>query len=192
MSASRLIVVTTAGLLVAGCASGPGGLFDSGPAPSAGPAPMAMPTAPVSSSPMGPPPGPGANETAGTVIGAVGGAAVGSQIGGDTATRVTAAVAGAAIGGLLGNRIGAAMDDDDKQRAYQAQINALERSPPNTPVSWRNPDSGRYGSIVPGPAFDQRGQRCRSYTHTVYLDNRPETARGTACRNPNGSWTPVG
>ena len=136
--------------------------------------------------------GTGPRENTGTLIGALGGAAIGSQFGGGTGERVAAAVAGAAIGGLIGNRIGAAMDDEDKQRAYEAQMQALESGPSGAPVAWRNPDSGHYGSIVPGPAFDRRGAQCRQYTHTVYIGGRPETARGTACRNPDGTWTAVG
>ncbi len=135
--------------------------------------------------------GTGPRENTGTLVGALGGALIGSQIGGGPGERVAAAVAGAAIGGLIGNRIGAAMDDEDKQRAYAAQMEALERGPSGAPVSWKNPDSGRYGSIVPGPAYDQRGMKCRSFTHTIYIDGRPQTARGTACRNPDGTWTPL-
>jgi len=51
--------------------------------------------------------------------------------------------------------------------------------------------SGRYGSVVPGPAYSDRGRNCRAYTETIYIDGRPQTARGTACRNPDGSWTPL-
>ena len=43
---------------------------------------------------------------------------------------------------MLGNRIGAAMDDEDKRRAYAAQVQALESGPSGAPVAWRNPDSG--------------------------------------------------
>jgi len=135
---------------------------------------------------------PGPRESAGTVVGAVGGAVVGSQIGGSTGTRVAAGVAGAAIGGLIGNRIGAAMDDEDRQRAYAAQVEALESAPSGPAVNWRNPDSGRSGSIVPGPAVQQGGMQCRQYTHTVHIDGRSQTVRGTACRNPDGTWKSVG
>jgi surface antigen len=131
----------------------------------------------------------GPKEGTGTALGALSGALIGSTIGGTTGDRVAAAVAGAAIGGLIGNRIGAAMDDSDRQLAYQAQIEALEQGAPGAPVGWRNPDSGRYGSIVPGPMYVQRGLRCRGYTHTVYIDGRPQIARGTACKNPDGTWT---
>jgi surface antigen len=135
--------------------------------------------------------GTGPKENTGTLVGALAGAAIGSQIGGGTGERVAAGVAGAAIGGILGNRIGAAMDDEDKQRAYVAQMDALERGPSGAPVAWENPDSGRRGSIVPGPAYDRRGTKCREYTHTIYIDGRPQVARGAACRNPDGSWTPM-
>src|SRR5580704_1097637 len=70
----------------------------------------------------------------------VGGTAVGTVI-------------GAAIGGLFGHRSGAAMDDEDRRRAYAAQMQALETGPSGAPVAWRNPDSGRYGNVVPGPAY---------------------------------------
>ncbi len=135
--------------------------------------------------------GTGPKENTGTAVGAIAGAVIGSRFGGGTGERIAAGVAGAAIGGLLGNRIGAAMDDEDKKRAYEAQRQALETGPSGAPVSWRNPDSGRYGTVVPGPAYQQAGNTCRQYTHTIYIDGRPQTARGAACRNPDGTWTPV-
>lgn len=135
--------------------------------------------------------GTGAKENTGTLVGALSGAAIGSQIGGGPGERVAAAVGGALIGGLIGNRIGAAMDDEDKKLAYSAQMRALETGPSGAPVAWRNPDSGRYGSIVPGPAYQQQGMQCRQYTHTIYIDGKPQTARGSACRNPDGTWNPV-
>lgn len=133
----------------------------------------------------------GPREGAGTAIGAIAGAVIGSQIGGGAGERVAAGVAGALIGGMIGNRIGAAMDDEDKRRAYEAQMSALERGPSGGMVEWRNPDSGRYGTVVPGPEYAQRGTKCRQYTHTIYIEGRPQTARGSACRNPDGTWTPV-
>lgn len=137
--------------------------------------------------------GTGPRENTGTLMGALGGAAIGSAVaGGGAGSRVAGGVVGAAIGGLLGNRIGAALDDEDRRRAYDAQMAALETGRSGAPVSWRNPDSGRYGTIVPGPAYDQSGMNCRQFTHTIYIDGTPQTARGTACRNPDGSWTPVG
>ena len=117
---------------------------------------------------------------------------IGNAIGGAAGNRAAGTVAGAAIGGLIGNRIGAAMDDEDKRRAYAAQVQALESGPSGAPVAWRNPDSGRYGSVVPGPAYQSNNMNCRHYTHTIYIDGRPQTMRGQACRNPDGTWQAVG
>ncbi len=134
----------------------------------------------------------GPKEETGTLVGAGAGALLGSQIGGDSRARVVGGVLGAGIGALLGNRIGAAMDDEDKKRAYAAQMQALESGRSGAPVAWRNPDSGRYGNIVPGPAYQQEGMTCRPYTHTIYINGQPQVARGSACCNPDGTWTPVG
>jgi surface antigen len=135
--------------------------------------------------------GTGPKENTGTLIGGLGGAAIGSQFGGGVGGHVAGALIGAGVGALIGNRIGAALDDDDKRRAYAAEIEALDRGPSGAPVAWRNPDSGRYGSVVPGPAYVQEGRNCRAYTETIYIDGQPQTARGTACRNADGSWTPL-
>jgi surface antigen len=134
---------------------------------------------------------PGPKEVGGTLVGAGAGALTGNAAGGAAGNRAAGAAAGAAIGGMLGNRIGAAMDDEDKRRAYAAQMQALDKGPSGAPVAWRNPDSGRYGSIVPGPAYDSNGRNCRQFTHTIYIDGKPQTARGTACRDPDGSWQPA-
>jgi len=135
--------------------------------------------------------GRGPKENTGTLLGALGGAAIGSAFGGGTSGHIAGALIGAGAGALIGNRIGAALDDEDKKRAYEAEMAALERGPSGAPVGWRNPDSGRYGSVVPGPAYVQNGRNCRAYTETIYIDGRPQTARGTACRNPDGTWTPL-
>ncbi|MGB6935432.1 MAG: RT0821/Lpp0805 family surface protein, partial [Xanthobacteraceae bacterium] len=100
-------------------------------------------------------------------------------------------VIGAAVGGLIGNRIGASLDDEDRWRAYAAQMQALEAGPSGAPVAWRNPDDGRYGNVVPGPAYQANSATCRQYTETLFIDGSPQTARGTACRNPDGTWTAI-
>jgi surface antigen len=133
----------------------------------------------------------GPKEVGGTVAGVGAGALIGNAVGGAAGNRVAGTLLGAALGGFLGNRIGVALDDDDKRRAYVAQMQALEAGPSGAPVAWRNPDSGRYGNVVPGPAFQQNGASCRQYTHTVYIDGQPQTQRGTACRNPDGTWTTI-
>ena len=133
----------------------------------------------------------GPKEVGGTAVGAVTGGIIGNAIGGATGNRLAGTMIGAAFGGFMGNRIGAAMDDEDKQRAYAAQMQALESGPSGAPVAWRNPDNSHYGNVVPGPAYQANGATCRQYTHTVYVNGNPQTERGTACRNPDGTWTTV-
>jgi surface antigen len=133
----------------------------------------------------------GPKQVTGTAAGAVVGGLVGNAIGGSAGNRLAGTVIGAAVGGFLGNRIGAALDDEDKRRAYAAQLQALEAGPSGAPVAWRNPDSGRYGNVVPGPAYEASGATCRSYTQTIFIDGTPQNERGAACRNPDGSWTVV-
>jgi surface antigen len=133
----------------------------------------------------------GPKEAGGTMAGAAAGAVVGNVIGGSSGNRLAGTLLGAAVGGVVGNRIGAALDDEDKRRAYAAQMQALEAGPSGAPVAWRNPDSGRYGDVVPGPAYQANGATCRGYTQTIYIDGTPQAARGTACRNPDGTWTAV-
>jgi surface antigen len=133
----------------------------------------------------------GPKEVGGTVAGVAAGGLLGNAIGGATGNRVAGTMIGAAFGGLLGNRIGAALDDEDKRRAYAAQVQALETGPSGAPVPWRNPDSGRYGNVVPGPVYQANGANCRPFTDTIYIDGAPQIERGTACRNPDGTWTAI-
>jgi surface antigen len=90
-----------------------------------------------------------------------------------------------------GNPIGVSLDEGDRQRAYAAEMQALEHGEPGEPTGWRGA-AGRHGTIVPGAPYEKSGTRCRDYSHTVYIDGRPQTARMTACRNADGSWSPVG
>jgi surface antigen len=97
-----------------------------------------------------------------------------------------------ASSGVLGNGLGSNLDDKDRQRAYAAEVQALEQGEPGEPVGWKGTGGNRHGTIVPGGYYETRGVRCRDYSHTIYVNGRPETARATACRNPDGSWQPVG
>lgn len=119
------------------------------------------------------------------------GALTGALIGAGANRGPGGAIAGAVIGGLIGGAIGNALDEEDRRRAYDAELRALEAEGPGAPVSWRG-DRGAYGTIVAGPPYAyQTYQRCREYTHTVYVNGQPQTARGVACRNPDGTWTQV-
>ena len=117
----------------------------------------------------------------------------GPQQTGTTAYTATGTPAGKiAAAGVLGNGLGASLDERDRQRAFAAEMQALEQGEPGEPVGWKGSLAGRYGTVVPGGYYETRGVRCRDYSHTIYINGRPEAARATACRNPDGTWAPVG
>ncbi len=128
------------------------------------------------------------NQQMGIVGGSAAGALVGNQFGSGSG-KVAATVAGGLIGGFVGNAIGASLDAQAEQRAEQAQMQALENGRAGTQVAW---DSGNArGEVIPGPRYNVNSNECRDYTHQIWIDGQPQTARGTACRQPDGTWRPV-
>ena len=126
----------------------------------------------------------------GTIVGAVAGGVIGNQFGSGTG-KILATGAGALIGGIVGSEIGKSLDDNDRRNAQEAELAALERGQSGQATPWRNPDSGHYGMVVPGKPYKRAAQDCRDYTHTIYIGGQPQTMRGTACRNPDGTWQQV-
>jgi len=130
------------------------------------------------------------NAETGLIVGGITGGIIGNQVGKGSG-NVLATMAGAVVGGIVGSEIGRSMDEQDRMYARQAEYAALEEGESDRPRRWRNPDNGRYGDVVPGRPYKRSGVDCRDYTHTVYIDGRPQTMHGTACRNPDGSWHSV-
>lgn len=84
-----------------------------------------------------------------------------------------------------------AMDTNDRIAAAKAQIDALELSRTGAPVTWNNPDTGAHGSVVPGPTYVVNNQECRDYRHTMTVEEQTQEIKGTACRQPDGTWQPL-
>lgn len=127
---------------------------------------------------------------AGLAVGAVAGGLLGNTIGKGSG-RVAATAIGAVIGGIVGSEVGRSMDQQDRMLAQQAEFDALERGNSGVARQWKNPDNGRYGEVVPSRPYKRNTADCRDYTHKIYLEGQPQVMRGTACRNPDGSWTNV-
>jgi surface antigen len=127
----------------------------------------------------------------GLVLGSVAGGVVGNQIGKGRG-NVMATVAGAVVGGIVGSEIGKKLDERDRRFAQEAEYDALERGQSGVSRQWRDPDSGHYGEIVPSRPYKRGVADCRDYTHTIYIDGRPQQMRGTACRGADGTWQSVG
>jgi surface antigen len=129
----------------------------------------------------------GPRENVGAVSGAIAGGVIGNQVGSGSG-RVVATAIGALAGGLIGAEIGRSLDERDRQKALAAEYRALEFGRAGRPVAWRNENSGIYGEVVTGPGYEVNSLDCRDYTHTIYIDGRARIARGTACRQPDGTW----
>jgi len=91
-------------------------------------------------------------------------------------------------GGIVA-RTGVELSDSDRQRALEAEYRALEAAPGGQPVVWSG--RGVSGQVVAAAPYQVGSQNCRQYTHTVTAEGKQTQARGAACRNPDGSWTPL-
>jgi surface antigen len=80
------------------------------------------------------------------------------------------------------------LDAREGKLVRQTVFAALERG---AIVVWRNPDTGRYGEVVPEDYFERGGARCRDFNSFVWIEGRKQQSRGTACRNPDGTWAQI-
>jgi surface antigen len=133
----------------------------------------------------------GDKQTVGTLLGAGLGALVGSQVGGGKGQLAAVAV-GALAGAWLGGETGKSLDKADKAYAQRTAQDALEYNRTNQTSSWNNPDSKASGTVTPTRTFQTaQGNSCREYETSIIVDGKTETATGTACRQPDGTWRVV-
>lgn len=158
----------------------------------------------------------GANvgEVGGAVVGGVGGNYLAKKGKLGKTGQLAATIGGTIAGGMLGGALGKQLDTASRTRAERAQLAAVSTG---TRQTWQSPSSvgagtrnwsngasgaGNYnanykapaqhtqaaGSIEPGHPYQTADGICRDYTHSIRIDGRAETARGIACRNPDGTW----
>lgn len=105
---------------------------------------------------------------------------------------VAEAEASTAISVLLNNEFGQALDVSDHKAVAEAQRQALRSPGVGSAVAWQNSATGRSGQVRPGPVYQVNDTTCREFTHEMNLSNRHLVARGTACRQDDGSWKTLG
>lgn len=101
------------------------------------------------------------------------------------------ALEGTLIATLAQGPLGAQIDESDRAAAYQAEYNALQFGRPGASVPWRGRDPSHSGEVTPGPSYKVNEYDCRDYSLTVRIGAKSASARGTACREPNGAWRAV-
>lgn len=130
----------------------------------------------------------GQKEVGGAVLGAIVGGLLGSQIGGGKG-QLAATAAGTLLGAYLGSETGKSLDRADRVYAERAAQSSLESNPSGTASTWSNPDTRHSGSVTPLNTYRSGDAlHCRDYTQVITVDGRSETARGTACREKDGTW----
>jgi surface antigen len=92
------------------------------------------------------------------------------------------------LGGLVGGAIGERLDAADRHHAHRAVVVALEQAPTGQAVTWRNPDTGHRGQVVPLRTYQQAGTYCREFTQDLWIAGQAQHGYGRACRQPDGSW----
>lgn len=76
--------------------------------------------------------------------------------------------------GVVGVAVGRELDEKDRAVAIAAQNEAVNSGDPK---SWKGAKTA-YGFITPGP----ENGGCRDYTHKIFINGRPQEAKGRACK----------
>lgn len=95
-------------------------------------------------------------------------------------------------GGLVAGSLGSELSRKERRSAIEAEYRALESTPAGEAVAWGNGKDGRSGEVVAAQPYRVGSQDCRQYAHKVEMRGETKTAKGTACRNEDGSWTLLG
>ena len=69
-------------------------------------------------------------------------------------------------------------------------MNRAAAAPIGQTIAWNNPDTGNRGTVIAvrDGTNVQSGAYCREYQTTVQVGGKSESAYGTSCRQPDGSW----
>jgi surface antigen len=76
--------------------------------------------------------------------------------------------------GVVGSAVGQSLDDKDRETAIAAQQEAVASGQRK---SWRG-GHGAFGFVTVEP----EAGGCRDYSHRIFIDGRPQEAKGRACR----------
>ncbi|MCO5056917.1 MAG: hypothetical protein M9905_03325 [Rhizobiaceae bacterium] len=119
------------------------------------------------------------------------GTVVGGFAGNDRQQRdpISSTLTGGMNGGLIAGEIGAGIGDKDKRTGLATEYQALEYGQGGQEFTWNG--SGTSGEVVAGQPYRVGSQDCRQYRHTVRVGEESRSDSGTACRNADGSWTPL-
>ena len=91
-------------------------------------------------------------------------------------------------GQLVPGLIGQQMTEQDRSRVRLA----LDTNANNQPTAWQGARGSASYKVTPVRTFSEaQGTRCRDFDTQATIDGRHQRIRGTACRQPDGSWRPL-
>jgi surface antigen len=107
--------------------------------------------------------------------------------------RAAATIGGVILGGAVGAELTNDLACEDRSYAYRSYYEGLNSGRPNLPYRWRNPHTGNSGEFQVREYYsDPDDFLCANFIQQIFANNRPQTATGRACRQPDGSWVIVG
>jgi surface antigen len=129
----------------------------------------------------------GPDQTVGTLGGPAAGGVVSNQLAKGNGKLVTTGL-GVLLGSWAGNEIVTSMDTNDRQKNGQAENRAFSAQI-GQQVTWKNPDSGHSGTIVPvSDGFAATGAYCRNFQQTILIGSQPQQGFVKTCQQRDGSW----
>jgi len=106
--------------------------------------------------------------------------------------RTIATAVGMVVGGVASSGMGRSLSEADRRAAMAAEYRALEYGTAGVAAPWSNPQSGHHGTVVADKPYVSGNQYCRVYAHSIFIGAQPQTMKGKACREPDGTWRSVG
>lgn len=92
--------------------------------------------------------------------------------------------------GFLDDTAGVYFTDQDWKIFEKTQLNALNNTPDGVKRTWKNPQSGSWGSFVPSKTFTKNNMHCRALTIVNAANYRIGQSTLTFCK-VNGDWRGV-
>lgn len=107
----------------------------------------------------------------------------------DAGTAARPPGAGGLSGALVSAQFPEFLQLADRRVADQTAQRALETLASGDTARWSNAQQTVLLEVTPEPAYRDAAERiCREFAQTIVSGQRSETARGAACRAPDGVW----
>jgi len=92
--------------------------------------------------------------------------------------------------GLMGKMF-EMMPSSDRHKALEAEYRALEHGRVEQTVAWQGEGNVNSGTVTAGRFYKVGSQNCRQYSHDFNIARTSQHVSASACRNDDGSWSPL-